>query len=96
MKSVLLKQPSGFIPITMSLAALSVIAVHVSMLGVAPQADEGAAAHLWQILMAGQLPVVAFFAINWLPKAPKECLFVLAVQFAAALSAMFPVWWYHW
>ena len=30
--------------------------------------DEGTIAHLWQLLMAGQLPVLAFFAIKWLPR----------------------------
>jgi len=66
------------------------------MFGVARQADEGAAAHLWQLLMAAQLPVVLFSAVRWLPAAPRQALVVLAVQIAAALAAMFPVWWFQW
>jgi hypothetical protein len=96
MKFRLLKRPSGFIPIAMSIAALGLVLGYAAMFGVARQADEGAAAHLWQLLMAGQLPLIAFFAIKWLPKAPKEGAFVLVLQGAAALSAMFPVWWFQW
>jgi hypothetical protein len=32
--------------------------------GTAPQPDEGTAAHIWQILMVAQIPLVMFFAIN--------------------------------
>lgn len=96
MKLNLLKRPTGFIPITMSLTALGIVIGYAAMFGVARQPDEGTAAHLWQLLMAGQLPLIAFFAIKWLPKAPKECALVLALQGAAAVSAMFPVWWFQW
>jgi hypothetical protein len=39
--------------------------------GTAPQADEGAAAHVWQ-LMAGQIPFVMFFTIRWVQQAPRQ------------------------
>ena len=96
MKATLLKRPAGFLPIAMSLIALGIVIGYAVLFGTARQADEGTAAHLWQILMAGQLPLVAFFAIKWLPKAPREGTMVLAMQFVAALSAAFPVWWFHW
>ena len=54
-----LKQPSAFIPLAMSFAALSLVLGHVAFFGVAREADEGTAAHLWQLLMAGQLPVMS-------------------------------------
>jgi hypothetical protein len=41
--------------------------------------------------MAGQMPVLAFFAIKWLPRAPKQTLYVLALQVVAALSSLAPV-----
>ena len=66
------------------------------MFGTARQADEGTAAHMWQLLMAGQLPIIAFFAIKWLPTEPRPTLLVLALQVSAALAAMFPVWWFQW
>ena len=43
--------------------------------------------------MAGQLPVIAFFAITWLPRAPISALQVLSLQFVAGLAAVFPVYW---
>jgi hypothetical protein len=66
------------------------------MFGTARQADEGTAAHLWQLLMAGQVPFVAFFAVKWLPLEPRRALLILALQIGAALAAMFPVWWFNW
>ena len=92
----MLKRPSAFLPVAMSTAALAIVLGYAAMFGVARQADEGAAAHLWQLLMAAQLPVVLFFAVRWLPAAPRQALVVLAVQIAAALAAMFPVWWFQW
>jgi hypothetical protein len=88
----MLKQPSAFIPVAMSLAALGTLALHLARFGVTHEPDEGAAAHIWQLLMAGQLPIVAFFAIKWLPQAPKEALAVLALQVAAILAALAPVY----
>ncbi len=96
MKAALLNRPSAFIPVVMSVAALAVVLGYAAMFGVARQADEGTAAHLWQLLMAGQIPVVAFFAIKWLPTQPKQALPVLVLQLTAAVAAMFPVWWFGW
>jgi len=87
-----MKKPSAFLPVSMSLAALAVVLGYVTMFGTARQEDEGTAAHLWQILMAGQAPVVAFFAIKWLPRAPRQALPVLALQAGAALAALAPVY----
>ncbi|MDQ2942416.1 MAG: hypothetical protein M3R21_01945 [Candidatus Dormibacteraeota bacterium] len=86
-----LKHPSAFVPLVMSLAALSVVVGHIAMFGVAREADEGAAAHLWQLLMAAQIPIIAFFAITWLPRNPRQALLVLALQLAAGLAAAAPV-----
>lgn len=87
-----MKKPSALIPVAMSLAALGVVLVHVALYGAAREADEGAAAHLWQILMAAQVPVIAFFAIKWLPRNPGQALLVLALQACAALAALAPVY----
>jgi hypothetical protein len=96
MDGALLKRPSAVIPIAMSVAALATVIGYAAMFGIARQADEGTAAHVWQFLMAGQVPVVAFFAIKWLPTEPRQALPVLAFQVGAALAAMFPVWWFQW
>jgi hypothetical protein len=96
MDPVLLKRPSAVIPLAMSVAALALVIGYAVMFGTARQADEGTAAHLWQLLMVGQLPVIAFFAIKWLPTEPRQVLLVLALQIGAALAAICPVWWFHW
>ena len=92
---VLLKQPSALLPVAMSAAALVLVLVSVALFGAAREADEGASAHLWQLLVAGQLPVVAFFAIRWLPRAPRSAFPVLAVQALALLAASAPVYLLH-
>jgi hypothetical protein len=79
----------------MSLAALTIVLGHIAVFGTARQADEEAAAHLWQLLMAGQVPVVAFFAAKWLPRAPGQALVVLALQGGAMLAALAPVFYFN-
>ena len=91
----ILKRPSAFVPVTMSFAALTVVATHVAIFGVAQEADEGTAAHLWQLLMAAQIPVVAFFMIKWLPRAPRSARSILALQVAVAAAALAPVYFLH-
>ncbi len=87
----ILKQPSAFLPLAMSLSALALVLGHVAIYGVVHEADEGTPAHLWQLLMAGQLPILAYFAIKWLPQAPRQTMYVLALQAAAVLAALAPV-----
>ena len=96
MDGALVKRPSAFIPVALSVAALATVIGYAAMFGTARQADEGVAAHIWQLLMVGQVPVMAFFAMRWLPTKPREALLVLALQVGAALAAMFPVWWFQW
>ena len=96
MTFAVLRRPSAFIPVAMSLAALGIVLFQIAVVGVARQADEGMAAHLWQLLMAGQIPVIAFFAITTLPRAPGRALAVLALQAAAGLAAAAPVFILGW
>jgi hypothetical protein len=86
-----MKHPSAWLPLAMSFAALAIVLAHVALFGVVREADEGTAAHLFQILMAGQVPIVAFFAITWLPRNPRGASLVLALQVGAALAALAPV-----
>ena len=85
--SCIVKKPSALLPVAMSLMALALVLVHIAVFGIAREADEGATAHLWQLLMAGQVPVLAFFAIKWLPRDPGQALKVLALQAGAAVAA---------
>jgi hypothetical protein len=88
----IIKRPSALIPLAMSLGALGLILGHIAMFGMVRAADEGTAAHLWQLLMAGQIPVIAFFAITWVPRRPQPALVVLMLQCAAAVAAAAPVY----
>ena len=95
MNGTLLRRPTALIPLAMSTAALAIVIVHAVRFGTAREVDEGTAAHLWQLLMAGQLPVLAFFAIKWLPRAPRPTLCVLVLQAGGVLAAMAPVYFLH-
>jgi len=85
------KVPSAVIPVMMSLAALILVAVQVGIHGLAAERDEGAIGHLWQLLMAAQLPVIGFFAFRWLGRAPRQAGTVLLVQALAWAAAVLPV-----
>jgi len=87
----LTKRPSAYLPVAMSLVALALVLGYVAVYGCKnsgqPQ-DEGAAAHLFQLLMVLQGPIILFFALKWLPREPREALTVLAFQFGAWCAAM--------
>jgi hypothetical protein len=76
----------------MSAAALTLVLGFLALFGVVREPDEGAAAHIWQILMVLQIPIAAFFTIKWLPRAPKDALPVLALQAVAWVAAAAPVY----
>ena len=82
-----MKKPSALIPIAMSFAALAMVVGHAAMFGIVHETDEGTPAHIFQLLIAAQIPVVAFFAIKWFPRAPGQTLQVLALQAGAAVAA---------
>jgi len=92
-KVSLFRQPSARIPLVMSLAALAFLLGYVAVAGIAHNADEGPAARIFQWIMIAQLPAVAYFAIKWLPKRPKQSLLVLAVQAMAWIIPVAAVLW---
>lgn len=90
---MLMRQPTGYLPVAMSLGALGMVVWFVAVHGVVHQPDEGAQAHLWQLLVAGQLPLMACFAARWLRVARRSAVVVLALQAAAVtLLAIAPLW----
>jgi len=91
----LLKQPSAWIPLVMSLAALLMILGYVAMFGIVHNTDEGAPAHIFQLIMVVQLPIIAYFAVRWLPKQPKQSLIVLALQAVAWIVPIAAVIWFE-
>lgn len=89
-----IKKPTAWIPIVMSFAALSIVLTNVAVFGVVRQKDEGAAAHLFQILMGGQIPIIIYFLAKWLPQKPKLALISLAAQVVAIALAFAPVFYF--
>jgi hypothetical protein len=90
---VLLRHPAGFLPVAMSVGALAMIVWFVSIHGVEHQHDESTQARIWQLLVAGQVPLIAYAAARWIPTARRPALVVLAAQLAAvALLAIGPLW----
>jgi len=90
--AVLVRKPSAIVPIIMSLAALCVVLVAIAVVGTKRQVDEGADAHIWQLLMAGQFPILAWFVLHWLRRDFRGGLGVLGLQIAAFGAALLPVW----
>ena len=91
----LLKQPSAWIPLAISLAALAFLVGYVAIFGINHYtgADEGAPARIFQLLMVVQLPIITYFAFRWLPKRPKQSLFILALQAVAWIVPIITVVW---
>jgi hypothetical protein len=88
----LIGQPSALIPLAMSFTALALVLVNAAIFGVVHEADEGTAAHVFQVLMIAQLPIIAYFAIKWLPRQPKQSLRILALQagvWVATIAAVY-------
>jgi hypothetical protein len=87
-----LKRPSAYTPLLISAAGLCVVIGHAAIYGVAHEADEGAAAHIFQILMVAQVPFIIYFGVKWLPREPWPALRVMALQcgvIAAALASVY-------
>jgi hypothetical protein len=98
--SAMLRRPSAWLPLGMSLSALTMVVVSLAI-GlvqggkVTRDPDEGAIAHIWQLLMTVQMPIVLFFAIKWLRRAPSQTLRVLGLQAGAWLASCAPIYLLH-
>lgn len=92
MKILGFKSPTAWIPIAMSGLALATVAGSIALSGARREADEGAAAHLWQLLVAGQVPFIAWFLAKQARYDLRQGAVVLAVQLGAVLAAVAPVY----
>lgn len=84
-----LRTPSALIPLIMSAVALLVVLSTVIAVGMPHRGDEGAAAHLFQLLIVGQVPFLVWFHIGK-PRAHRVGTF--ALHAAALFAALCPVW----
>lgn len=81
---------AGILPLVFSGLAFVVVIANV-IAGVPPQPDEDASAHLWQLLMAAQLPLLLIFVVTADWRKRSTALLISAQLFAIGL-ACFPVW----
>jgi len=88
-----LKHWSGWLPVAIPIFVLVLVARYLAIHGLVSEADEGAEAHLFQLLMPVQLSVMAYFALTWFSRAPRLALPVLALQAAAAAAVFAAVYW---
>jgi hypothetical protein len=91
----LLKQPSALLPLIISAGFLSAFAIGIAQGTLVRRPDEGAGAHLFQILMPLQILIMAVFAWSWLPRERSAATQVLALQVAAAVSVVAVVYFRH-
>jgi hypothetical protein len=77
-------------PLIFSAVAFAIVMANI-IARVPPQPDENASAHIWQLLMVGQLPIiVAFLATSdWRNRSTK---LIFAAQLMAFAAAAVPVW----
>ena len=87
----LLRCPTALLPLAFSLVALVFVGVHLLARSPAREVDEGPAAHLFQLLIAIQLPLILLFIWRWIRRAPGPTLSMVALQVCALLVAMAPV-----
>jgi cytochrome bd-type quinol oxidase subunit 2 len=80
------------VPIFCSLLALGLVLGNVAA-GVERQADESTSAHLFQLLIALQLPLVLLFAATADWTRPARPLLALLVQALAGLAALGALAW---
>jgi hypothetical protein len=83
-----MKQPSAFVPVAMSLAALAIVVGHAAIFGVTPPPGSAPLTRIFQLLMTAQLPVVLFLVVTRLRRDPMPTARILALQAAAALAAL--------
>jgi hypothetical protein len=89
-----LREPLAFIPIVCSLAALAITTIVIGVNGVVHEADEGTAAHLFQLLIVASFIMSFAFVIRWLIRDPWRTLRILAIQIVAVVAAFAPVFYF--
>lgn len=81
--------PSAWIPLLMSVCAMGLIIVYVTLFGITKNSgDEGTPARIFQMLLLFQIPFIAYFISKWVKKDPKQFLPILIIQLAAILLSV--------
>jgi hypothetical protein len=89
----LVRKPSAFFPLIMSLCGLAMVVVFL-LLVVVPQTpvphDERLPARIFQLLLVGQLPFMAVFALRWFRQDVRAGATILGLQLLAIVLALMP------
>lgn len=85
----------GIVPLICSLLALLTVVLALLLGGTQPRPDEGAAAHIFQILIVLQLPLVMGFLLSGDWREWQRILRRLALLTAALVLAFAPVAYFH-
>jgi hypothetical protein len=86
----------GFAPVGMSLVALALVLGHVAAFrGLPPAKDEGPEAHIFQLLMVAQVPIILLFMVTAGRKSFVRILPVLGLQALAWIAAWGAVYFFN-
>lgn len=76
----------AIVPIGMTALIVAAGVVHLAVGGALREPDEGTAAHLFQLLVPAQLPVIGLFAATQLPRDRGWASRVLALQLGSLVA----------
>ncbi|NDQ55890.1 MAG: hypothetical protein GZ088_02320 [Acidipila sp.] len=82
-----MKRAAGYAPIAMSLVALAIVLYGIAKYGAHPPQDEGWEAHVFQILMVAQIPIIVLYIAAAGSQSFVRILPVLGLQALAWLAA---------
>jgi hypothetical protein len=82
----ILRKPSAQLPLLVSVAALVLVLGHAFLYGTVHEADEGPAAHIWQILIVLDAILALAFTLHWWTRARRQTLIVLGILAATTLA----------
>ncbi len=86
---------AGRLPVAMSFAALGLVVAVVATGWERHLADEGTAAHLFQLLIAGELPLIALFLLTSRGSGARPTIGLLIAQSVAIALALGSVALFH-
>ena len=86
---------AGLLPVVMSLAALAMVLIAVTTGWERDLADEGMAAHLFQLLIVGEIPIILLFLLTAERGRTRPVVRLAAVQAAAVGIALGSVAFFH-
>jgi hypothetical protein len=74
------------LPLAMTAAIVAAAVLHLALGGALREPDEGMAAHLFQLLVPLEIPLIGAFAITRLPRDPRWAAPILALQVVALVA----------